>query len=113
MNAMDLLNQTQSAYVNSDYGTAESITYNHKLSLASEDIKSFISGSDFNDKDRDKTHNEVTFHNLILSEEPTKLDTILYNSITWKVREWTYSQSMYIVIAENAKRNTVSKREFK
>ncbi|MEA2091049.1 MAG: hypothetical protein U9O83_01635 [Campylobacterota bacterium] len=111
---MDLLKSSQKSFVSDDtLGVSESIVYTHKTSTLVETVNAFVDSSDYNSEDKDKTLNQIAFANVILDEAPSKLDSILYDGIVWNVREFTKSAGMWYIKADNAKRNTVSKRSFK
>lgn len=77
-------------------------------------LEALISENDFNkDLPEDKKTNTLNCRNLKLASEPTKTDTILYDGKTYIVREFTKIGTMYNVVAENAKRNKVTSRNFK
>ena len=109
----DLLEKTQKNYVsNQKLGTSKSITYNHKESTLVETTFAFVDTGDYNSKDKEKTANEIKFSNVALTEEPSKLDSITYDGLTWNVREWSKDLGMYIIMCDNQKRNKVSSRSF-
>ena len=106
-NAMDLLISTQSAFTaDEELGTSESISYTHKESTLSEDIRAFVSKDTSLQKEKRTRGNYAMFSNVILEEEPMVDDTILYNGVTYKVLpDWQESTGMYIIYAENNKRH--------
>lgn len=112
MNAFDLLQQTQKDFVNSDDSVSESIVYNHS-DLTVSQIKAFPEFGEFEVKEKNDTSNECIFHNVILPKTPTKLDTITYNGLSWKVRHWKYQGGLYIIYTDNAKRARMTQKEGK
>jgi hypothetical protein len=88
--------------------------YVHTPTGLSVPLNAFISGEEFNkDLADEKKGNTTTFSGLNLSQEPTKLDTIIYSGRTYAVREWQRLGLLYTVLAENDKRNRATSRKFK
>lgn len=76
-------------------------------------LEAFVTGEELNkDLPDDKKVNVTTFNGLILQEEPTKFDIIQFSGKEYTVREWKLLGTLYSVVAENGKRNRVSKRKF-
>ena len=114
MNARELIDATKLQFVNADTSPTRAIVYTRSGDVTEIPLNAFVSGNEFNqDETDDKKVNKITFRGLILEQEPTKTDTILYDGKTYTVRMWDKSGALYNVIAENAKRNKVSSRKFK
>lgn len=113
MNAMDLLKKTQKKFVSSSSMSAsESITYNHVSGTIVKNLRVFVDEENFNDSTREKgVINTTSFLNVFLDEEPTNKDTILYDSKTYFVKEWTKSTGMWIIHTVNNKRHAVTHRK--
>ena len=111
MDAIDLLNQTQTDFVSSSVlGTSEPIEYTHTSGLVVPDLRVFVELGEFNDSIADnKKVNTITIGNVILSETPNRTDKFTYDGITYKVREWT-GYGIYQIYGDNGKRNKVSSR---
>jgi len=114
MSVRDLIDSTREAFVVSTDAPTRAIVYKRSSDDTEIPLNSFVSGNDFNqDMSDDKKVNTITCRGLVLEQEPTKTDTILYNGKTYTVREWDKSGSVYSVMAENSKRNKVTSRSFK
>lgn len=114
MSGIGLLKKTQKAFVqNQNLGVSEPIVYTHKESLLVENVFAFVESANYNSSNKEKKQNDIIFSNVILQEDPIKLDTISYDNKIWNVREWYKSLDMYVIICDNQKRNKVSDRVFK
>ena len=114
MSARELLDKTREAFVDSDSATTRAIVYTRNSDLLEIPLNSFVSGIEFNQDDDDKkTVNRISCRTLILEQEPSKLDTVTYNGIIYKVRTWDNVGNVYTVEAENAKRNKIASSKFK
>ena len=100
--------------MNPDTAPTRSIVYTRNSDLLEIPLEAFVTGEELNkDLPDDQKVNAVTFSGLILVQEPTKLDKILFSGRTYAVREWRLLGELYTVVAENNKRNKVSTRKFK
>jgi len=99
---------------NVDTAPTRSIVYTRHIDNVDVPLEAFVTGEELNkDLPDDQKVNAVTFSGLILVQEPTKLDKILFSGRTYAVREWKLLGELYTVVAENNKRNKVTSRKFK
>ena len=109
MNAKDLLYQSQKEFVSSEYGLGESIVYTHNDGTT-ETVNAFVDASSYHNQEKLETHNASVFYNVILKKKPTIVDTITFNGLIWKVRDWELQGNLYIIYADNEKRNRTETR---
>jgi hypothetical protein len=111
MSVIDLLKRDQKKFVESDrLGVGESIIYNHNSGLVENNIRAFVGSEEYNKTEKDdKRKDMATFSNVILQEEPTKLDIIEYDGFEWSVRDWTKAYGFYLIKTDKNKRNKVFK----
>ncbi|MBL0721003.1 MAG: hypothetical protein JJV88_00285 [Sulfurovum sp.] len=112
MNAKELLYETQKEYVASKYGLGEPIVYSHSSGTIVS-LNAFVDGNDFSVKDKIEVHNECVFSNVILEETPTITDTVSFNDLIWKVRDWKLQGKLYIIYTDNSKRNRITTKKRK
>jgi len=115
MGAIELLEKTQTTFVNSSIlGVSETIVYTHKESLLKETIKVFADTNNYNKSEKGNVKtDEITFTNVILSEEPAYNDQIIYNNDTYKVKNWEYQVGKWVVYADGSTHHTGSRRRWK
>ena len=113
MSAIDLLEKTQTAFVQSSLlGTSETIIYTHKTSLVKETIKVFADTNNYNKSEKGNVKtDEITFTNVILEEEPAYNDTVVYNGDLYKVKNWEYQMNKWIIYADGNRHHTGSRRK--
>ena len=113
MVARDLIDKTRANFVNSASSPTRAVVYIRASDSLDIPLNAYVSGTEFNQDDRDgKKVNKISCRTLILEQEPTKLDTITYDSIVYNVVMWDKAGNSYTVEAENKKRNKVTTRKF-
>lgn len=102
MNINDLLADTQTMFVSDpEMGASESILFTHLNSGVEDNTFAFAGSIKNNSIEKDTIGTKMQFANVILSNEPKKDDTILYNGKLYSVDEdgWTYQNGMYLIKA--------------
>lgn len=101
-------------WVTSDTAPTRAITYVRNSDSLSIPLNVFVSGEEFNkDLPDEKKVTATTFSGVKLSQEPTKLDTIIFLGRTYSVREWQRLGTLYTILADTEKRNRSTSRKFK
>ena len=114
MSVRDLIDKTQKNFVNSTSAPTRAVVYTRNSDSLVIPLNAFVDEVEFNQDDKDsKRVNRISFRGLILTQEPTFLDTITYDGKIYKVRRWTKVGDIYSVEAENAKQNKMATRSFK
>lgn len=100
-------------WVASDVAPTRDIQYIPSSTQIAIPLTALVSGVEFNkDLTDDKKVNSTTFSGLKLLVEPTRTDIIQFGGLSFTVREWKLTGTLYSVMAENAKRNKVTSRKF-
>jgi len=113
MSLRDYRDGLREGWVASGTAPTRSIVYIPSATQIPTPLEALVSGVEFNkDLTDDKKVNSTTFSGLKLLVEPTRTDTIQFGGLSFTVREWKLTGTLYSVIGENAKRNKVTSRKF-
>ena len=110
---MELHLSSQKKFVSSpSLSLSEPIDYTHVSGRVVKGLRVFADETDFNDSTREKgVQNTLSIFNVVLDEEPTNHDTISYLGKIFTVKEWAFSDGMWMIQSINSKRHAITHRK--
>jgi len=101
MNTRDLIDRTRASYVNSSSAPIRAIVYVRSSDDLEISLNSFVKDVEFNQDEKGAGKaSRISCRALILEKKPTKLDTIVYDGETYKVKTWRKRGNSYVVEAD-------------
>ena len=90
MNLQDLTKQIELAQVNNEFGWGEFISYTHRASSYTIQVKAMVLGGFYLEKESPETlYDGTSFMSVELSTRPLKGDIIQWDNLTWYVESFS------------------------